>query len=352
MNVLKSAVLRPMRLLRVALPALLLVALAGCLGDSATYPQSTLFPKGDFAKMVDELFMTTVWWALAVFILVEGVLVYAIWKFRGRPGEAEPTQTHGNTMLEIVWTIIPAAILAFIAVPTVRTIWRTSEAPGRDALVVEVIGHQWWFEFRYPEYGIVTANELRVPLGRTIDLRLTTKDVIHSFWVPQFAGKRDMIARHTNHFWFTAADTGVFSGQCAEFCGTQHARMSFHVVSQDSAGFAAWAAGQKSPLVDSTMSRDSLYQAGKTAFMAAGCIGCHAMAGQPTGNLVDLVGPNLSHVGGRHFLVAGMLPNTDDNLARWLRDPNAVKEGSLMKLPRPLTEGEITALVHYLRAHR
>ena len=257
MNVLKSAWHRPTRFARVALPALLLVAFAACTGDSATYPQSTLIPKGDFAEMVDKLFMTTVWWALAVFILVEGVLVYAIWKFRGRPGDVAPAQTHGNTALEIVWTIIPAAILAFIAVPTVRTIWRTSADPGRDALVVEVIGHQWWFEFRYPEYGIVTANELRVPIGRTVDLRLTTKDVIHSFWVPQFAGKRDMIARHTNHFWFTARDTGSYSGQCAEFCGMQHGRMGFHVVSSDSAGFAVWVAAQKTPMVDSTMARDS-----------------------------------------------------------------------------------------------
>ena len=353
MNVLKSALRRPARAIWALLPALLLLLVSACgAGDSATYPQSTLHPKGDFAAMVDQLFMTTFWWALGVFILVEGVLILAIWKFRAKPGQAEPAQTHGNTLLEIVWTIIPAAILAFIAVPTVKTIWRTSEQPPRGSLVVEVIGHQWWFEFRYPEYGIVTANELRVPMGRTVDLRLTTKDVIHSFWVPQFAGKRDMIARHTNHFWFTAADTGVFSGQCAEFCGTQHGRMGFHVVSSDSAGFADWVAAQKNPVADSTMAKDSLYQAGKQAFMAGGCIGCHAMAGQPTANLVDLVGPNLSHVGARHHLVAGMLANTDENLARWIRDPNAVKEGSLMKLPRPMTESEITALVHYLRSHR
>src|SRR5689334_8661339 len=163
MNVLRSFLRRPARSLGVVVPALLLVVLAACsAGDSATYPQSTLHPRGDFAVMVDQLFMTTFWWALGVFILVEGVLIFAIWKFRARPGDAEPVQTHGNTTLEIVWTIIPAAILAFIAVPTVKTIWRTSEDPGRDALQVEVIGHQWWFEFRYPQLGIVTANELRV----------------------------------------------------------------------------------------------------------------------------------------------------------------------------------------------
>lgn len=352
MNVLRSVLRRPIRWSGIVLPALLLVALASCASDGATYPQSTLHPHGDFAAMVDQLFMTTFWWALGVFILVEGVLVFAIWKFRARPGDAEPVQTHGNTTLEIVWTIIPAAILAFIAVPTVRTIWRTSEDPGRDALQVEVIGHQWWFEFRYPQLGIVTANELRVPIGRKVDLRLTTKDVIHSFWVPQFAGKRDMIARHTNHFWFTAADTGIYSGQCAEFCGTEHGRMMFHVVSEDSAGFAAWVATQHGAAPDSALAKDSLYQAGKTAFLAGGCVGCHAMAGQPTANLVDLMGPNLSHVATRRHLVAGLLDNTDEELARWLRDPNAVKEGVLMKLPRPLTEAEITALVHYLRSHR
>jgi cytochrome c oxidase subunit 2 len=353
MNHPRSVQRRPARLLMGLLPALLLLALAACsAGDSATYPQSTLLPKGDFARMVDELFMTTFWWALGVFILVEGVLIYAIWKFRARPGDAEPEQVHGNTTLEIVWTIIPAAILAFIAVPTVRAIWKTSEQPGRDAMVVEVIGHQWWFEFRYPEYGIVTANELRVPVGRKVDLRLTTKDVIHSFWIPQLAGKRDMIARHTNHFWFTAEEAGSYPGQCAEFCGLQHGRMAFHVVAEDSTAFAAWVAGQKTPLADSTMAGDSLYQAGKTAFMTGGCIGCHAMTGQPTERLVDLVGPNLSHVGGRQHLVAGRFENTEENLAQWLRDPESVKSGSLMKLPRQLTEAEITALVHYLRSHR
>jgi cytochrome c oxidase subunit 2 len=353
MNHPRSVQRRPARLLMGLLPALLLLALAACgTGDSATYPQSTMFPKGDFARMVDELFMTTFWWALGVFILVEGVLVYAIWRYRARPNDAEPEQVHGNTTLEIVWTIIPAAILAFIAVPTVRGIWATSERPGRDAMVVEVIGHQWWFEFRYPEYGIVTANELRVPVGRKVDLRLTTKDVIHSFWIPQLAGKRDMIARHTNHFWFTAEEAGSYPGQCAEFCGLQHGRMAFHVVAEDSTAFAAWVAGQKTPLVDSTMAGDSLYQAGKTAFMAGGCIGCHAMTGQPTERLVDLQGPNLSHVGGRQNLVAGRFANTEENLAQWLRDPESVKSGSLMKLPRQLTEAEITALVHYLRSHR
>ena len=352
MNVLRSVSRRPAPLFGVVLLALLPFLAAACAQDPAAFPQSTLTPHGDFAAMVDQLFMTTFWWALGVFILVEGVLIFAIWKFRARPGDAEPAQTHGNTTLEIVWTIIPAAILAFIAVPTVKTIWRTSEEPGRDALQVEVIGHQWWFEFRYPQLGIVTANELRVPVGRKVDLRLTTKDVIHSFWIPQFAGKRDMIARHTNHFWFTAADTGIYSGQCAEFCGTEHGRMGFHVVSSDSAGFAAWVAVQKGASPDSALAKDSLYQAGKQAFLAGGCVGCHAMVGQPTERLVDLMGPNLSHVATRNHLVAGLMTNTDENLARWLRDPNAVKEGVLMKLPRPLTEAEITALVHYLRSHR
>src|SRR5512139_979022 len=171
--------------LRVWLPLLAVAALAAaCGGTTSQYPQSTLIPQGDFAAMVDEVFFTTVKWAVLVFVLVEGALLFAIWKFRGKAGDAEPEQTHGNTTVEIVWTVIPAAILAFIAVPTVRTIFRTAELP-EGALEVEVIGHQWWWEFRYPEQQIVTASDLHVPAGRTVLLKIRTADVLHSFWVPQ-----------------------------------------------------------------------------------------------------------------------------------------------------------------------
>ena len=357
---------------RVWAPAILLVvlALAGCARD---YPQTTLAPSGDFGRIVDHLFMTTVWWATAVFVLVEGALLYAIVKFRARPGAPEPEQTHGNTTVEIIWTIIPAAILAMIAVPTVKAIFETAKEPGADALQVEVIGHQWWWEFRYPGLNIVTANELHVPVGQTVNLRMTTADVIHSFWIPNFAGKRDVFPKRFNNIWFKADTTGLFSGQCAEFCGVEHGRMAFRVVAQTPEEFQAWSTRQQvgSPMIgggmvpdstlvtalvaatgDSAAMVDSILARGKAVFMAGGCIGCHAMVGTPMAGQLALVGPNLSHVGSRHTIAAGTLPMSDENLARWLHNPEAVKPGVLMKLPRPLTDDEVSALVAYLRLHQ
>jgi cytochrome c oxidase subunit 2 len=352
--------------LRVWLPLLAVALLVGACGGP--FPQSTLIPKGDFAVMVDEVFFTTVRWAVLVFVLVEGALIYAIFRFRGKPGDSEPEQTHGNTTVEVVWTIIPAAILAFIAVPTVRTIFRTSDIPA-GAMEVEVIGHQWWWEFRYPEQKIVTANEMHVPAGRTVLMKIRTADVLHSFWVPQFAAKRDAFPGKYNTLYFKTDSLGSFTGQCAEFCGVQHGRMGSLVVVQTPADFEQWVATQQvgSPLInggqvavaDSAAPADSAAQGedpviakGRETFVTGGCIGCHAMVGQPTAGIIGLAGPNLSHVGSRQRLAAGMLTNTDENMARWLRDPNAVKEGSLMKLPRQLTEEEISALVAYLRSHQ
>jgi cytochrome c oxidase subunit II len=351
------------------IPAICLLVLLGCAKD---YPQTTLLPRGDFARLVDSLFRTTVWWALLVFVLVEGALVFAILKFRGRPDDPEPRQTHGSTVLEISWTIIPALMLAAIAVPTVKTIFKTSDYATGDVVQIEVVGHQWWWEFRYPGLGVVTADEMHVPVGKTVNLRMTTVDVIHSFWVPQFAGKRDVMPGRHNPLWFKAEVPGVFTGQCAEFCGVQHARMMFRVISQSPEEFTAWADSQKagSPLVnrgvvpvDSAvpadtalrtvkLSHDSLMKAGNALFSSAGCIGCHAMVGTAMAGQTALRGPNLTHVGSRTTIVAGFLENTEDNLRKWLSNPDSVKTGTLMVLPRKLTDAEIAMLVAYLRAHR
>jgi len=324
------------------------LVLAGC---AEHYPQTTLIPRGDFAQLVDHLFRRTVFWAAIVFVLVEGALVYAMFRFRGKPDDPEPEQVHGNTRLEVIWTIIPAFILAMIAVPTVQTIFRTAQIPTDNPVEVEVYGHQWWWEFRYPALGIVTANELHVPVGRTVDLKLNAPDVVHSFWIPALAGKRDLIPQHVNRLWFKAEVAGDYPGQCAEFCGIQHARMGFRVIAEDSAAFAAWAATETAPGPDAAV-QDSGYKAGKELFLTGGCVGCYAMASQVTEKLTGLAGPNLSHVGSRTTIVAGLFPNTPENLVTWLRDPQKVKEGSLMRLPRPLTEPEIAALVAYLRAHK
>lgn len=352
-----------------ALPAVALFLL-GC---AENYPQTTLNPRGDFARLVDELFTTTVIWAVVAFVLVEGALLVAIWKFRGRPDDPEPKQVHGNTMLEIIWTAIPAFILVMIAIPTVKTIFRTSDyATGEDVVQVEVIGHQWWWEFRYPELGVVTANEMHVPVNRTVNLKMTTVDVLHSFWVPQFSAKRDVFPKRYTPLWFKAEVTGTFPGKCAEFCGIQHGKMAFNTVVQTQEEFDAWVARQRvgSPLVnagvvapDTTVPADSAAAAarveadtvearGRALFQSAGCIGCHAMVGTPVAGVADMRGPNLSHVGSRQFIVGGWIPNTPENLGTWLSNPDSVKQGTLMVLPRKLSPDEIATLVAYLRSHQ
>lgn len=376
---LSTGLLRRVRPLAAGLLTLTLLVLVGCTTNEATYPQTTLAPKSDFATLIDDVFQTTFLWGVIVFVLVEAVLLLAIWKFRGRPGDAEPAQVHGNATLEIVWTIIPAAILAAIAVPTVQTIFKTSVGPENPEIEVEVIGHQWWWEYRYPGLGVVTANEMHVPVGKTVSLRMWSADVLHSFWSPQLAAKRDVFPvgprfQKINPLWFRADTVGDYTGQCAEFCGIQHARMGLRVIVQTEEEFAAWVAQQRlgSPLVDGgrlpaptvdslgvpqpvagmPAEDDPVVVAGRQAFVAGGCIACHAMVGTPLAGQVALIGPNLSHFGSRRTLGANMYPNTDENLAAWLRNPQQMKEGSLMVLPRPLTEDEISTLVAYLRAHQ
>jgi cytochrome c oxidase subunit 2 len=350
-------------------PLLVLVLLAGCSQDK--YPHTTLDPQTEFTTLVDNVFMTTVKWAVVVFVLVEGALVFAILKFRGKPSDPEPRQTHGNTTVEIVWTIIPAVILALIAVPTIQGIFRTGETPA-DALKVEVIGHQWWWEFRYPDHKVVTANELHVPAGRKVVLYMKTADVLHSFWSPQLAAKRDVFPNRYTTLWFTAQDTGSFGGQCAEFCGVQHAKMGLYIDVDSPEAFEAWVANQQvgSPLmnrgvvaqdttapVDSAAAAaragsDSLMAKGTQLFLAGGCIGCHAMVGTPMAGQLEMRGPNLSHVASRRTIAGGSLENTEENLTRWLKDPQAMKPGNLMVLPRKLTDDEVTTLVAWLRLHK
>jgi cytochrome c oxidase subunit II len=329
---------------------LLVVMLAACSPDQ--YPQTTLLPRGDFAKIADDLLDTTVRWALLVFVLVEGVLLYAIFRFRGKPGDPEPHQTHGNTTVEVIWTVIPALILAAIAVPTVRAIFQTNATPGKEALTIEVVGHQWWWEFRYPEFNLTTANEMHVPTGRMVSLRMGSNDVIHSFWVPQFAAKRDVFANRETRMWFTAQTEGDYPGQCAEFCGIQHGRMSHRIKAQAPEEFRAWVAHMQTlsgKPGGAAQGGNQDFAQGEKLFTGKGCIACHSMAAvnAPKG----MVGPNLANIGSRSHLAAGTLKNTDENLARWIRDPQGIKKGVLMP-NLGVTDAEAKALVAYLRAHK
>jgi cytochrome c oxidase subunit 2 len=359
------------------------LVLVGCSPEH--YPQTTLLPRGDFARIADHLLDTTVKWALLVFVLVEGVLIYAIFRFRGKPDDPEPHQTHGNTTVEIIWTVIPALILAAIAVPTVRAIFQTNATPGKDALTIEVVGHQWWWEFRYPDYNLTTANELHVPVGRTVSLRMGSADVIHSFWVPQFAAKRDVFANRETRLWFKAEVEGEYPAQCGEFCGIQHARMAYRIRAQRPEEFQAWVAhmqtlgpkapagapnpagkaaatgpsgeGVKTASAGGTVQQpggqgkpqSAQYASGEQLFMTKGCVGCHSL--QAVNAPKGMVGPNLANVGARSYIAAGTLKNTDENLARWIRNPQGIKKGVLMP-NLGVSETEAQALVAFLRAHQ
>jgi cytochrome c oxidase subunit 2 len=363
-----------------ALPSLcvLALALAGC--SPERYPQTALLPLSDFARIGDQVQDQTFYWALGVFILVEGALLYSIFRFRGRPDDPEPSQIHGNTTIEIIWTLIPALILAAIAVPTVKGIFDTSQNPS-DAMKIEVIGHQWWWEFRYPEAGVTTANEMYIPQGRTVEIINNSADVVHSFWPPRFAGKRDVFPGRATRLWWKADSTGLFPGQCAEYCGIQHARMAFHIRSVTPAEFNDWIAHMQSlgpkaaaapaaaPAGDSLKTASAgakvrgpeqgtsaaaapqgpEHAKGEKLFMTKGCMGCHSL--QAVKAPQGLIGPNLANVGSRSYIAAGWLKNTDENLERWIREPQAVKKGVLMP-NLGVTEEEARALRAYLRAHK
>jgi cytochrome c oxidase subunit 2 len=240
---------RPRRLASAALLGALALGLAACGGE---YPNSTFNHHTEFNTALDGLWDTLLRWGTVVFVGVEAALIYTIFRFRRRPGGATPKQVHGNTALEITWTAIPAAILIFIAIPTVRTIFQTQAKAAPEALQVEVIGHQWWWEFRYPQYGISTANELYLPNGRTVNFQLKTFDVLHSFWIPQMGGKRDLISNRTNYLWFTPnkdLPSSAWNGFCAEYCGASHANMRFRVFTVVPEEFEQWMAHQKQPAI-------------------------------------------------------------------------------------------------------
>ncbi len=313
------------RMLMFAALAIASVA-AACGGD---FPQSSLRPQSDVAREIDSLFRGIFWWAMAVLVVVEGALIVAIIRFRERPGAPKPRPVHGHTLLEIGWTLAPAIILIFIGVPTMITLWRIDRPPERSEVRVEVVGHQWWWEFNYPDLGITTANELHVPVGKTVDLRLRSADVIHSFWFPRVAGKRDLVPGRVNQLWFTPDSVGVYPGQCAEFCGTSHALMAMRLNVEAEEDFERWVEQQLREAVEvEEAGDDPLVSAGRDLFFGAGgCISCHQIRGTVA---AGILGPDLTHVGGRGTIAAGVLENTLDNLASWIKDPHNVKPGNLM----------------------
>jgi cytochrome c oxidase subunit II len=337
-------------LILVSLGVALMALLSGC----ANVPQTTVLPKTEAAEKIQDLYVLIFWLAVAVFIGVQGGLLWVLWRFRARPGHELPEQTHGNTTLEIGWTIAPAVILVVMAVPTIRTIFELESPPtvlanGLPPLVVEVVGKQWWWEFRYPEVTLpngeplTTANEMIIPTGRTVYLHISSDNVIHSFWVQQLMGKIDAMPNHDNRIWFTAEDPGQYFGQCAEYCGIQHAQMRMNVIAMTPSDYDAWVARSSRPAEPVT----DIAKEGAEAFNLNGCAGCHTVDGNPTA--VGKVGPSLSHVGSRTTIAAGIVQNTPENLQHWLEDPQAVKPGNFMPNLH-LRPRDVEALVAYLHS--
>ena len=288
-----------------------------------------------------------------IFIVVASLLVYAIWRYRRKPGDEanqEPPQVYGSTQIEVAWTVIPILIVFVLIGVSARVIAGVENAsPPAEALKATIIGHQWWWEVRYPDYGIVTANEIHVPATpdgkHATYLQLQSADVIHSFWLPQLSGKMDLVPNRTNFMWIDPREPGVYAGNCAEYCGTQHANMLLTVVAQQPDDFAKWATSQQqAAVVDPQLGQ------AKAAFESLSCVNCHAIRGAgPAGTGPAKFGPDLTHLMSRRTLGAGVITNTPQHLREWVSDPNNAKPGCYMPSLK-LTDGELSQVVTYLQS--
>jgi cytochrome c oxidase subunit 2 len=291
--------------------------------------------------MIQRLLEQQVLWVVIIFTLVMAAILFIVMKFRARPGAPEPKHIHGHTGLEIAWTIAPAVILTLIAIPTVATIYHTQAPAPPNSLVVRAIGHQWWWEFQYPDLGVTTATDMVVPVGRTVSVHIETVDVLHSFWFPAMGGKRDAVPGRVNKIFFTPDRPGEFPGQCAELCGVSHANMRMRLYVRTPEEFDAWVAAQKSGPLEPEPG--SLAATGKQTFQTGACIACHTVTGVAAG----VIGPNLTHVASRSSIAGGIYPNDAEHLGHWITDPPSRKPGSLMP-KMPMTPDQVQALVAYI----
>jgi cytochrome c oxidase subunit 2 len=323
-----------------ALLAVLALVATAC-GDE-DLPQDALDPQGPVARQLDRLFDPVFLIAVVIFFLVEGLVLFAVIRFRARSDDERPRQVHGNAWLELTWTLIPAVLLAVVGVATLSTLFDINEVDASDdALEVEVVGHQWWWEYRYPDLGIVTANELHIPAGRPVTLSLTSEDVMHNFWPPKLAGKVYAIPGRVNHMEVEADRPGNYNGQCAEYCGESHANMRLRVVAHDAAGFQRWVQGQQQP---AAMPAGGPAAEGAELFRTL-CASCHTVRGLQGAE--GVVGPDLTHLQSRKVFAGAIFDLDERNLRRWLRDPPAEKPGS--KMPNlQLAEEDIEKLIRYL----
>jgi cytochrome c oxidase subunit II len=316
------------------------VAVAGCGGD-----QSVLDPGGDQASEI-----ATVWWIMLIlsaliFGVVLALVLIAVLRKRG----AKPTEDRsggGGTRLVLVGgLVVPGVVLTVLFVLILASLGNEQDVSARETLAIDVTGRQWFWDVRYPSHGVKTANEIHVPTGRPVKLRVTTNDVIHSLWVPSLARKIDMIPGQANSLVFEVDEPGVYPGQCAEFCGLQHARMGFLVVAQDPPEFERWLEAQRRPAPEPDV---ALSREGQQIFLGSACSYCHRVAGT---NASGELGPDLTHLASRRTLGARTIPNDRGRLAGWVLDPQHFKPGN--KMPGTDLDGrELQALLEYLESLR
>jgi cytochrome c oxidase subunit 2 len=344
--------------LQLASRALILIGatflLAACAGPSI------FAPVANNSRSIYELTIVIFGIAALVFVLVEGWLIYTAIRYRGSVAEGYPRQIEGNTRLEIAWTALPLIFLLIIFAFAVRTLYSISYLPNTNTqpntapvsaggaadpnvLHVRVIGHQWWWEFDYPDLNIVTGNEMHVPAGMQVAVDVESADVIHSFWVPQVAGKMDAVPGHVNHIYFKADQTGDFLGQCAEYCGTEHAWMRLRIIVDDPGTFDAWVKDQQAGIPQNLTGAAAQ---GEQVFLNGPCIGCHTINGTKA---QGKIGPNLTHFASRTSFAGSSLENTPDNVTKWLQDPQAIKPGNLMPNLH-LSQEQISQLVAFLES--
>ncbi|HEV8420664.1 MAG TPA: cytochrome c oxidase subunit II [Actinomycetota bacterium] len=325
----------------------LALLLSACGADK---PQNSLDPAGRYSRKIDALFDPVFWIAVAVFVLVEGLMVVILVKFRHRPGNPVPKQIHGNKRLEIGWTLAPSLLLAGVAVFTLPVIFQLAEVPTGNVMRINVTGHQWWWEVKYPAQKLTTANEVHIPVGQKVYVTLTSNDVIHSFWVPRLAGKQDLEPNRKTHLLIEADAPGSYLGQCAEFCGLSHANMHLRVVAETRADFDAWVQAEGRPAqpppedVFALMTRPDI-----------ACNGCHTIDGVRDSKgtaFIGTVGPNLTHFASRERFAGDTFPREDrELLAQWLLDAPSLKPGADMpSFVGKLSKQDIDALIAYLES--
>jgi cytochrome c oxidase subunit 2 len=322
---------------------------AAASSDPPLSPTNIFAPISTPADTIFDLSMFVVWVSVAIFVVVFSLLVYVIVKFRKRAVDngREPAQIYGSTQVELAWTVIPVLIVAVLFLASARVIVSVQNAPRPPgALQVTVIGHQYWWEYRYPDLKVVTANELHVPVSDPAQptptfLTLLSADTDHSFWVPRLAGKTDLIPNHPNSMWIDPHETGLYLGQCSQYCGVQHAKMLLRVYVQTRDEFDRWIRQQSQPASDAVSE-------GRRVFEATACVNCHTVAGTVA---KGRFGPDLTHLMSRETIASGIVPNTLQNLRRWIKNPDDFKPKCLMPA-MGLNDAQLDAVTAYMETLR